>query len=161
MDMPELEIDTEEARELEVNALAVLSDKGITLRTEGANVFNLILSVLTIYGPIFIALWFRMTDKKEPAQIMPPAPRQHAAHATPAPATAHYTPPPQTMPQPAPEPAVPAMPTFVPSTSPTGDVRTVNGVPGMPETEGQMLPGGGSVFGAFFRTDNNTLGPIS
>ncbi len=124
--MPELRIEAEEARELEENVMMVLADRGITLRSETGNMVALAWCVVTIYGPIVLALLRKF--------IFAPKP-QAAAN--------------QNQQTPNPQQSAPAgFSTFNPR--------------GFPESEVQIMPGGGQVAGAIFRTpgDPSNIMPI-
>jgi len=135
--MPELRIEPARARRLEDNFMAVLADRGITLTGPGANMNRLIFSIITLYGPMIMALLRRFVfdqgQKNSTGTQQVPTPRQPGAQ-----------PPQQTQSQP--ETTV-----FTPDFTKPADLTPFNNT-GFPETAGHKFPDGSAVVGSFIDT---------
>lgn len=134
LDMPELELDREEARDLEECVTEYLSMKGIPIRTQDRVTFDLVWCVVSIYGPILIAVVRRF--------VMPPKPKPQLYQGG---AAGPQVQPAQPMAPPSVEPAP-----FVFRPPPVAPVRTENKNPGFPETERTIFSDGTTASGLLF-----------
>lgn len=129
LEMPELRIEPEAALELERNALVVLGDRGISMRSETAHLVALLGCFLAIYVPIGLAVLVRMRKRQ-----MTPLPT-HVPQKKPEPEEPDWQPPEAPKPW---TPEVAAGATFVPGQ--------------FPEQSHHTMPGAQVVHGAFSGT---------
>jgi hypothetical protein len=118
-------IELQEARELENRFMDVMADRGIVLTSKKANMHMLVLIVLSIYGPILLAVARKF--------LFAPPPPQHTPLRN--------------------DVRGPAGPVNNPNPQPF-DFRTVN-ANGKPESDVQIISDGTQVAGAFSRSPDD------